>query len=58
MKKKQESKIKAVPGEFWERGYNMHESNAFEHWNSGSDFRSKNPTTRATTQLKVNKEDH
>ena len=58
MAKKESRTTPAVPPGHWERGYNMHESNAFEHWNSGSDFRPKNPTNRATTHLKVNKEDH
>lgn len=48
---------RAIPGEHWEMGYNMHEGSPNMKATSGDDFLPKRPRDRKTTHLKVNETD-
>lgn len=49
---------RAIPGEHWERGYDLCSPSRNMELTEGSDFAPKESDKRKTTYIKVNREDH
>lgn len=50
--------IRAIPGQHWEKHYDLNAPSKNMYATEGSDFSPKRSDERKTTYLKVNREDH